>query len=349
MPDLGLAENVFHAAAFPGQQINLFAPDSLELKDKLKTILAKSYSSENLSFLEDMHQLNSEKDLLPEEMKAELESIRKKYIDLDAETPLNIHQSTLTKIRKNPDGGLAVYKDAIKEVFDLINTNVTKDRAALSEAEEKVINKKFDKVAEELSLGYNAITKLAVTKSGGLNILSPQSNESRFEACRNICKKAQSNLATLVKNPGQLDIEDREIKFREIANKAIKGLAEKFQQMQQYENKNPDKNKLSQHIEKMIDITSAADAKLKQDKIVTHRIVSKTKTSESSSNTNSSLRPPERSTSRSSASLSSIKEFESTLPREYKQSSRAENKIEKEETKKTEDSDSVIHIQPRRR
>ncbi len=257
-----LHDDIFSQQAFDGQQSNLFDKKSFALKNLLYKILTKSYSSENLEFLSELHAINSNKGLTALNLQSEIAEIEKKYIALNAEQLLNIRQDTLENIRNKPFKRLSDYTEAIKEVFNLIQTNVISSIQSLRDADRRII---INELATDLSHQLEIIISLPTKLPSILQRLSNFSQTKTLESCQQDCKLAQTQLLELASNKLLSDVQIKE-NFDTLLINIIGKLSESFRAMKAIEKANPTIPKKSVEIEKMIDIFNSSVSNYSESK-----------------------------------------------------------------------------------
>jgi hypothetical protein len=249
-----LDEKVFTRQAFAGQKSELFAPESAPLKDALFSVLKSTWSAENLEFIEALHKLNNS-NASSEEFKKELQRIEETYIVVNADSRMNIKSGTLDKILNNPDKSIANYAEAIKEVFDLISTNVTKDTKNL-------VN--MDKILMVNNAGaqlLKAFDEMLPDKKVGRVSQIFKREETLLLSSQNACKTAQQELRDLLTKPAVSGAE-HEKTFSKVVMETLPKLSAAFQELKAFEASHPDAVKKSPGIEKIIDTIAEADKKV---------------------------------------------------------------------------------------
>jgi hypothetical protein len=323
-------EKVFHRNAFQGQKSRLFWPTSAPLRAELHNVLAKQFSAENLDFLAEIHELNSNKQLTPADLQEKLKKIEIKYIS-DEDMHLNINPSALNAILHSKEKSILDYIPAINEVFDLISANVLGNNKELVEIDKTIFT---NKVAVDLAIEFDKITKTAAHReapgSSKFFTVKAKDHVHYFVICQKECERAQKQLTQLAEDP-KLDSGEREKKLKAIIHQVVENLSLNFNLMQTYEAQHNTKEKISPYVEKMITITSGANIILASKESVSKK-VSNARHSEASAlpettlkqENNSSLSASlERKFSLSSQSGNTDSVIRQPSPVQYKKSSRA--------------------------
>jgi hypothetical protein len=230
-----LDDDVFHGMAFAGQTQNLFAAESAALMQKMRSILTKSFSVENLDFLCNLYEINEKKNLSITQMQMELKKLDKEFISTDAATPLNINEATLLKIRAKTHHVLTDYKNAIREVFDLISMNVTSHTKQLGLLDQTIHLKNQALILVD-ALGQTI--KLDNKLPPILKSLGNSEQEKLFLDCQTACKIAQKELMNLLSS-NVVDIAASKKQFNTIFMTLLNKLSAGFKDLQHLEVQNP--------------------------------------------------------------------------------------------------------------
>jgi hypothetical protein len=281
-PEAYLDPEIFARPAFEGQQANLFAPESAPLKEKLHSILEATLSLENLEFLDDMHKLNSQEHLSKAEVYAELQRIEDMYIAVDGPKSLNIQANTLKNIRKDPLKSILNYNKAIKEIFQLINANVTANLPILKMIDTVIT---VNNSARNLVSEMDKLIQIPIAKPRSLAMFKTITREAIFIDCQNYCKKAQIDLLNLVKDDNKDASSLRTYNKQKI--EILQKLSAGFKEIQKLESVLSKGPKLSPYLEKMISDINELDKEHASKLSGANRRISTQRDSERSSRSDS--------------------------------------------------------------
>jgi hypothetical protein len=260
-----LKDEAFKARAFSGQKSELFSPSASELKSELMKVLVSIYSDENLEFLNDVHALNSQRNLSPQQLQVSLAAIEKKYIATNAPNLINIQSSAINKILNSKDKSLADYQDAVKEVFKLISDNVKGAKPELKEKlaklDDSIEIKNLQRSANDLAADFNNLIAVVVTKPTLMEIVRHVNRDATLMiSCQDVCKTAQRELRQIARD--SVDPESCKTKMAEIFDKTKERLATGCQQLQEFETKTGKQPVFSDAIKDMIKAIDSADVKV---------------------------------------------------------------------------------------
>jgi hypothetical protein len=261
-----LKEDAFQAKAFSGQESHLYSAEGKSVRAELMKVLTNIYSNENLEFLNDVHDLNSQKDLSTPQLKAGLAALEKKYIASNAPSLINIEAMALNKIRNSKDKSLADYQDAVKEVFKLINTNVNGVKAdkkdKLIKLDEESVIKAIKKSALDVAADFNNLTAVVVAKPGLMDMMRQVNRDATLMiSCQQTCKTAQRELRQFASREDS-DADICKLKMNAILDKTTAKLSAGFQQMAEFEIKNGRQPVFSDAIQTMLKSIATVDVKI---------------------------------------------------------------------------------------